>query len=201
MTSIKVIKPFLIVLLLSLIILFISSCENTFLDIYTRVNTDYSGTRSIELAVKTEYLKKGEIALEKNESLYDRILTSLPQEKLETSEEEQYTYFTSTIEFSDINFLQHFSIDNYSDIPPERFYAKMEINDYFFYSEYFYYDYIDLKIEDSIIEASGEDGDLARIADLFGKLVTIILLSGSLNSGTRKISILKEKEQSIFPIF
>jgi hypothetical protein len=167
MTRFKVIKPLLIVLLLAILILPITSCENTFLDIYTRLNTDYSGTRTIEIAVKTEYLKKGEIILEQNESLYDKILTALPQEKIETSEQDDYTYFISTIEFSDINFLQHFSIDNYSDVPPERFYAKMEVNDYFFYSEYFFYDYIDLKIEDAVIEAGGEDGDLARLADLF----------------------------------
>ncbi len=167
MTSFKVIKPLLIVLLLAILILLISSCDNTFLDIYTRVNTDYSGTRTIELAVKTEYLKKGEIILEESESLYDKILIILPQEKIETSEEEGYTYFRFTIEFSDINFLQHFSIDNYADVPPERFYAKMEVDDYFFYSEYFLYDYIDLRIEDSVIEAGGEDGDLTRLADLF----------------------------------
>jgi hypothetical protein len=167
MTGLKAIKPLLIVLLSLILIFLMTSCENTLLDIYTRVNTDYSGTRTIELAVKTEYLKKGEIILEDNESLYDKIITTLPQEKIETYEEEQYTYFASTIEFSDINFLQHFSIDNYSDVPPERFYAKMEINDYFFYSEYFFYDYIDLKIEDSVIEASGEDGDLTRLADLY----------------------------------
>ncbi len=168
MTVLKVLKPLLIVLLILPIILSASSCDSTFLDIYTKIDTDYAGTRSIEIAVKTEYLKKGEIILEDNESLHDKIISSLPDGRIETYEEEDYTRFKSTIEFDDVNFLQHFSIDNYSDIPPERFYAKMERNDYFFYSEYFFYDYVDLKIEDSLIEASSSDGDLSRIADLFG---------------------------------
>ena len=65
-----------------LIIILFSSCDNTLLDIYTQVNTDYSGSRTIDLAIKTQYLQKGEVALDKNESLYDKILTSLPPGKL-----------------------------------------------------------------------------------------------------------------------
>jgi hypothetical protein len=167
MTGPRVLKLLLIALVSLLIVIFISSCDNTFFEIYTNINTDYSGTRTVELAVKTEYLKKGEIILEKDESIYDKILTSLPEGKIETYEEDFYTHFKSTIEFDDINFLQHVSIDNYSEVPPERFYAKMEKNDYFFYSEYFFYDYVDVKIEDAIIEASGESGDMARLAGLF----------------------------------
>ncbi len=156
----------LLITILLIIILF-SSCDNTLLDIYTQVNTDYSGSRTIDLAIKTQYLQKGEVALDKNESLYDKILTSLPPGKIETYEEEDYTHFKSIVDFSDINFLQHVSIDNYSDLPPERFYAKMEANDYFFHSDYFFYDYVDMKIDESLMEAQGPDGDLSRIYDLF----------------------------------
>jgi len=146
----------------------ITSCDNTILDIYTQINQDYSGTRSIGLAIKTQYLQKGEILLSGNESMYEKIMSSLPEGKMETFEEEGYTHFKSVVEFDDINFLQHISIDNYSESSPERFYARMEKNDYFFYSEYFFYDYVDMEIDASIIESGGSDGDYSRIAALFG---------------------------------
>ena len=150
-----------------LVILAASSCDNTFLDIYTRINPDYSGTRTVELSVKTQYLQKGEIILKDNESMYDKILASLPKGKIETYEKEEYTYFKSTIEFDDINFLQHVSIDNYSEVPPYQFYAKMEIEDYFFYSNYHFSDYVDMEINSSLIESEGEDGEHSRLANLF----------------------------------
>lgn len=50
---------------------------------------------------------------------------------------------------------------------PERFYAKMETEDYFFYSNYFFYDYVDMEIDDSLVESQGSSGDFTRIANLF----------------------------------
>jgi hypothetical protein len=166
MGRIKFLKA--LIIFISLITAFlITSCDDTLMDIYTQINSNYSGTRTVDLAVKTQYLQKGQVILNQNESLNDKILKSLPPGKIETSEKDQYTHFKSTVEFNDINFLQHISIDNYSETPPERFYAKMEKKDYFFHTDYFLYDYIDMKIDDSIIEASGENGDLARIDSLF----------------------------------
>ena len=43
----------------------------------------------------------------------------------------------------------------------------MEANDYFFHSDYFFYDYVDMKIDESLMEAQGPDGDLSRVYDLF----------------------------------
>lgn len=162
----KSLKLLLIIPVFTLI-LFISSCDNTFLDIYTQVNTNYSGTRTIDLAVKTQYLKKGEIILSGNETIYDRILAALPEGKVETYEKDDYTHFKSTVEFDDINFLQHISIDNYSGLPPDIFYARMHSDHYFFYSDYFFYDYIDMEIDQAVIESQGENGDLSRTAHLF----------------------------------
>lgn len=162
----KFLKALIIFLFLSTTF-FLTSCDETLIDVYTQINPNYSGTRTVDLSVETQYLQKGEVILNQNESLNDRLLQSLPAGKIETSEKDQYTHFKSTIEFNDINFLQHVSIDNYSEVPPERFYAKMEKKDYFFYTDYFFYDYIDMKIDDSLIEASGENGDLSRIGSLF----------------------------------
>jgi hypothetical protein len=145
-----------------------SSCDPSFLDVYTKINSDQSGTRTIDIAVKTEYLQKGEITLGGNESIYDKIISGLPKGKIETFEKDEYTHFKSSFDFEDVNFLQHVSIDNYSETAPERFYAKMEIEDYFFYSNYFYYDYVDMQVDPSVIESQSADSDLARIANLFG---------------------------------
>jgi hypothetical protein len=164
----KIIKSAMGAVLLLLCIFTLSSCDPTILDIYTQINSNYSGTRSLDLAIKTDYLKKGEIIVTGKQTLYDRIIASLPEGKIETFEKDDYTHFKSTVEFNDINFLQHVSIDKYSDEPPGRFYAKMTMEDFFFYSNYFFEDYVDMKIDDSIIAAQGEKSDLARVSGLFG---------------------------------
>ncbi len=163
----KLLKFLIVAAALTVIVVFTSSCDETIFDIYTQLNADYSGTRTVDIAVKTQYLKKGEVILSGNESLNDKILSSLPKGKVETYEKEDYTHFKSTIEFDDVNFLQHISIDNFEETPPKLFYAKMEIDDYFFYSDYFFKDYIDIKIDDAIIEAQGSTGDLTRLSGLF----------------------------------
>ena len=168
MIRFKLLKVLTILVFFLAIIFFITSCDDTLLEVYTQVNANNSGSRSVDLAVKTQYLKKGEVVLSKNESLFDKILESLPAGKIETYEKDDYTHFKSTVEFDDINFLQHVSIDNFSETPSERFYAKMEKKDYFFNSDYFFYDYIDMNIDEAIIEAGGKDSDLARVAGLFG---------------------------------
>ena len=63
---------------------FISSCDPTFIDIYTQLNTDYSGTRTVDIAVKTDYIEKGEVALSQNQSLFDKLLSILPEGEIET---------------------------------------------------------------------------------------------------------------------
>lgn len=168
-SNIKIILLKFSIIILAFLFILIStvSCDPTVLDIYTRIDADQSGTRTVELAVKTQYLQKGEITLKKNESIYDRILSILPEGEVETFEQEQYTHFKSTQEFDDINFLQHVSIDNYSETAPERFYAKMKIEDFFFYTNYFFNDYIDMQIDESVVEAQAPDGDLARLENLF----------------------------------
>ena len=166
--KLKIIKSALGAALLLLCIFTLSSCDSTILDIYTQINSNYSGTRTIDLAIKTDYLKKCEIIVSGKQTLYDSIIASLPEGKIETFEKEDYTHFKSTVEFNDINFLQHVSIDKYSDEPPGRFYAKMTMEDFFFYSNYFFQDYIDMKIDDSLIAAQGEKSNLARVSGLFG---------------------------------
>ncbi len=165
------IKFFLIVFLIVSSFLFIAititSCDETFLDIYTDLKTNYSGTRSIDLAIKTEYLQKGELIFKESTPLYDKILTSLPPGKIETYEKDKYTHFKSTQEFDDINFLKHFSIDNFSEPAPERFYAKMKVDNYFFYSNYFFYDFVDLEIDETIIESEGKDGIFSKVDSFF----------------------------------
>ncbi len=167
MIRFKLLKVLTALVFFLAIIFFITSCDDTLLEIYTQVNANNSGSRSVDLAVKTQYLKKGEVVLAENDSLFDKILESLPEGKIETYEKDDYTHFKSTLEFDDINFLQHVSIDNFSETSSERFYAKMEKKDYFFNSDYFFYDYIDMNIDEAIIEAGGNDSDLARIAGLF----------------------------------
>ena len=129
MIRFKLLKVLTVSVFFLAIIFFITSCDDTLLEIYTQVNANNSGSRSIDLAVKTQYLKKGKVVLSNNESLFDKILESLPAGKIETYEKDDYTHFKSTVEFDDINFLQHVSIDNFSETSSERFYAKMEKKD------------------------------------------------------------------------
>ncbi len=166
MAKLSYFKILIIFILIIFIIPFISSCDQTLIDIFTQINADYSGSRTIDIAVKTEYIQKSDIILGQNQYLYDKILESLPEGESKTFEEGEYTHFTSTAEFKDINFLQHISIDNFSEIPPERFYAKLEKVDYFFHSEYFFEDYIDMKIDDTLLASSDINSDYNRIADL-----------------------------------
>ena len=166
MIKLKYLKIFIVLILFILITPFITSCDQTLIDIYTQINADYSGTRTIDIAVKTEYLQKSEIILSQNQSLYDKILEGLPEGELKVSDEGEYTHFTSTINFEDVNFLQHISIDNFSETPPERFYARLEKADYFFYSEYFFEDYIDMKIDDILLSSLDINSDYKRIDDL-----------------------------------
>ncbi len=161
------ILSFIIFISTSLLLSFLTSCDPTTLDIYTKINSNLSGTRTIEIAVKTKYIQKGEITLSKNESIYDKVLEILPKGKIETFEKDQYTHFKSIQEFDDINFLKHVSIDNYSESPPERFYAKIEVKDYFFYSNYYFYDYIDMNIDQSLLDAQTDNSDFARLSNLF----------------------------------
>ncbi|MDZ7837054.1 MAG: hypothetical protein U5N58_03395 [Actinomycetota bacterium] len=155
-----------LIFLLSVIIIFATACNQTLIDIYTELNTDYSGTRVVDLAVKTEYLQKGDVVLSGEQSLYQKLTATLPQGKIDTYEQQDYTHFRSTATFKDINFLQHISIDNFSQEPAPRFYAKMSTDDYFFYSDYFFYDYVDMEVDQSLIEASDQNSDYRRLEDL-----------------------------------
>jgi len=146
-----------------LFLIFLTSCDQTMIDIYTEINTDYSGTRVVELAVKTEYLQKGEVVLTGEQSLYERLISSLPEGEIETYKEGDYTHFKSTLNFKDINFLQHVSIDNFSEEPPQRFYAKLTRDDYFFYSDYFFYDYVDMLVDESLLASSDKNSDYNRL--------------------------------------
>ncbi|MDD3628839.1 MAG: hypothetical protein PHN81_03570, partial [Actinomycetota bacterium] len=166
MRKLSYLKILAVFILSILIIPLLTSCDQTLIDIYTQINPDYSGTRTIDIAVKTEYLQKSEIIQGKDQSLYERIFEELPEGEKKSFDEDEYTHFTSTIEFEDINFLQHISIDNFSETPPERFYAKLEKADYFFYSEYFFEDYIDMKIDDILLSSSDTNSDYNRLNDL-----------------------------------
>ncbi len=155
---------FLIVLILILFAIpFISSCDQTLIDIFTEINTDYSGTRTIDIAVKTEYIQKSEVILGKDRSLFDKILENLPQGEYKTFDEEDYTHFSSTAEFEDIRFLPHISIDNLSEFPLN---AKMEVKEHFFYNEYYFEDYIDMKIDEILLDSEDINSDYNRINDL-----------------------------------
>lgn len=166
MTELSYFKILIIFILFIIIIPFVTSCDQTLIDIFTEIKTDYSGTRTVDIAVKTEYLQKSEVVLSENQSLNDKILKILPEGEIKTFEEEEYTHFSSTVTFDDVNFLQHISIDNFSENPPDRFYAKLEKFDYFFHSEYFFEDYIDMKIDDALLAATDVNSDYNRIADL-----------------------------------
>jgi hypothetical protein len=166
MIKLSYLKTLIIILLFIFLIPFISSCDPTVINIFTEVNNDYSGSRTIDIAVKTEYLRNSELILDKNQSLYNKILENLQDGEKDVFEEGEYTHFTSTINFDDINFLQHISIDNLSENPPERFLARLKKDDYFFYSEYFFEDYVDMKIDDTLLASSDINSDYKRIADL-----------------------------------
>ncbi len=144
-------------------LLLITSCDQTIIDIHTEVHADYSGTRTIEVAVKTEYLQRGEVVLTGEKTLYEEIVAALPDGDIATRQDENYTYFRSTAAFDDINFLQHVSIDNFSEQPPPRFYAKMVRDDYFFHNDFYYDDYIDLLVDESLLAASERDSALNRL--------------------------------------
>jgi hypothetical protein len=170
MTKISYLKILAVFILSIFIIPLITSCDQTLIDIYTQINTDYSGIRTIDVAVKTEYLQKSEIIKGQDKSLYDKILEKLPAGEKKSFDEGEYTHFTSTTEFEDVNFLQHISIDNFSETQPERplerFYARLEKADYFFYSEYFFEDYVDMKIDEILLSSSDTNSDYNRIDDL-----------------------------------
>lgn len=159
-------KFFLIVLLLALIMVLLVSCDKTILDIYTEINSDFSGKRIVDIAVKTEYIKKGEVAVGKDKPLFDKIFDSLPEGEITTSEKDGYTHFTSTIDFEDINFLSHVSIDNFSENPPDRFYAKIEKEDSFFSTKYYFEDFVDMKIDESVLKSGGVNSDLYRLDNI-----------------------------------
>jgi len=161
--KIKKIKFILSALLLVLFSFFLVSCDKTLLDVYTEINSDFSGTRVVDVAVKTEYIKKGEIAVGKDKPLFDRILDTLPDGEITTSEKDGYTHFTSTIAFEDINFLSHVSIDDFSENPPNRFYAKIEKEESLFSTKYYFEDFVDMKIDDSILKSGGVNSDLYRL--------------------------------------
>jgi len=161
------IKKFIIILITIMLILpLISGCDPTFIDIHTQLDEDYSGTRTVDIAVKTEYIRKGEVMLERNRSLFDKLLEILPEGEIETFEEEGYTHFSSKTVFDDINFLKHISIDNFSSEPSQRFLAKMETDEYFFYREVFFEDYVDMKIDETLLTSGNTNSDYSRLHDL-----------------------------------
>lgn len=171
------IKIFILIIFILSITLVISGCDKTLFDIYTQINSDYSGVRTVDIAVKTEYIKRGEMSVGGEKSLFDRIFAALPQGEINTSEKDSYTHFTSKISFKDVNFLQHVSIDNFSENPPERYYAKIEKKDSFFSTEYYYSDYIDMKIDDALITIGGVNSDFARLDSILKSDKEIISIS------------------------
>jgi hypothetical protein len=162
--SIKKILVIFIILFIAVPLL--SGCDPTFIDIFTELEEDYSGTRSVDISVKTEYLRKGEVVLEQNQSLLDKILDILPEGEVETYEEEGYTHFNSKVSFDDINFIRHISIDEFSSGSSSRFLAKMSIDEYFFYRDVFFQDYVDMKIDDTLLESGDTNSDFHRLHDL-----------------------------------
>jgi hypothetical protein len=163
MIKLSYLKILIIFILFLFIIPFVSSCDQTLIDIFTQINSDYSGTRTVDIAVKTEYLQKSGVILSQNQSLFDKILETLPEGEYKTFEEEDYTHFSSTISFEDIRFLPHISIDNLSEFPLN---AKMEVKESFFHNEYYFEDYIDMKIDETLLDSSDTNSDYNRIADL-----------------------------------
>src|SRR4030043_763965 len=163
MIKLSYLKILIIFILFLFIIPFVSSCDQTLIDIFTQINSDYSGTRTVDIAVKTEYLQKSGVILSQNQSLFDKILETLPEGEYKTFEEEDYTHFSSTISFEDIRFLPHISIDNLSEFPLNE---KMEVKESFFHNEYYFEDYIDMKKDETLLDSSDTNSDYSRIADL-----------------------------------
>jgi len=174
MTKINFLKIFLIITTFILVIPLLSSCDQTQIDIFTEIDPDYSGTRTIDISIKTEYLQKSETILSQSESLYDKMLGILketlkdyPEAEIKTYEESDYTHFAVSFNFEDVNFLRHLSIDNFSENPEEiRYYTELKKKDYFFYSEYFFRDYVDMKIDDTLLNSTEPNSDYNRLADL-----------------------------------
>jgi len=159
-------KTLFIFIIMFFLFPFLSGCDPTFIDIYTELEDDYSGTRSIDISVKTEYLRKGEIVLEQNQSLLDKILEILPEGEIETYEEEGYTHFNSKSSFDDINFVRHISIDGFSSGSSARFLANMSIDEYCFYRDVFFQDYVDMKIDDALLASGDTNSDFNKLHDL-----------------------------------
>lgn len=156
-------KIIIILVIFLFLIPFVSSCDQTLIDIFTEINPDYSGTRTIDVAIKTEYIQKSEVVLGQDQSLFDKIFENLPEGEYNTFKEGEYTHFNSTIEFEDIRFLPHISIDNLSEYPLN---AKMEVGKHFFYNDYYFEDYIDMKIDDILLDPTDLNSDYNRINDL-----------------------------------
>ena len=155
-----------IFLILMVMLPLLSGCDPTFIDIFTELEEDFSGTRTVDISVKTEYLRKGEVVLEQNQSLLDKILEILPEGEIETSEQEGYTHFTSKMAFDDVNFVKHISIDGFSSEPSRRFLARMDIDDYFFYRDVFFQDYVDMEIDETLLQSGDSNSDFNRLHDL-----------------------------------
>ena len=105
------------------------------------------------------------------------MLEILPEGEVKTFEENGYTHFSSTITFEDVNFLQHISIDNFSESPPKRFYARMRNEDFFLYSEFFFEDYIDMKIDETLLQVSSQNSDLKKVNDLISSNNDILAIT------------------------
>jgi len=170
MTKLKYLKILIILILFIFIIPFISSCDQTLIDVFTRINSNYSGTRTIDIAVKTEYIQKSEVVLGQSQSISDKIheileshLPDVDGAEYNTFEEEDHTHFSSTIPFDDISFLPSISIDDLSEFPLN---AKMEVKKFFFHNEYYFEDYIDMKIDEILLDSSDINSDYNRIDDL-----------------------------------
>jgi len=161
------IKKILVIFsIMFLLVPLLSGCDPTFIDIFTELEEDYSGTRSVDISVKTEYLRKGEVVLEQNQSLLDKILEVLPEGEIETYEEEGYTHFNSKTAFDDVNFVRHISIDGFSSGSSPRFLAKMSIDEFFFYRDVFFQDYVDMKIDGALLASGDPNSDFNRLHDL-----------------------------------
>ncbi|MHB1346400.1 MAG: hypothetical protein ACYCXK_02805, partial [Candidatus Humimicrobiaceae bacterium] len=76
------------IIVLSILILMavpiISGCDKTLFDIYTQINNDFSGTRTVDIAVKTEYIKRGELSAGGEKSLFDKIFAAVPKGEITT---------------------------------------------------------------------------------------------------------------------
>jgi hypothetical protein len=174
MKKLNFLKISIIITTFILVIPFLAACDQTNIDIFTEIKPDSSGIREIDISIKTEYLQKSETILGQSESLYDKILEILqktlndyPGAEIKTYEESEYTHFNVSFNFDDVNFLSHISIDNFSENPEGiYYYSELKKNDYFFYTEYFFNDYIDMKIDDTVLNSTGADSDYNRIADL-----------------------------------